>query len=316
MRDTPIEEKGEQKKGKEWPIVPGNYSLGEGDYRAVAEIRESITLPEELYIIKGKIVTPNLGVVRLVRNIVSNSNISYLILTGSTIPGFLPGQALLALKSNGVDADYQIIGAKGYQPVVKGLTKEEIEKFREDIQIIDLRGKDRSEIITRIKDLSPPDLEFSPIIKRVPTREITSHEFRTDQTIIGTLLERETFSDLWPTVLRHIWLFGNLRDLERGKVKEVLSLVSKVREPTESPYNKEFHMDESELDAYAENLLHPRAKKATYTYGNRLFNVGKLDAILEYLQENENTRRGIVSLWDPQVDVGKFDPPCSLVLNF
>ena len=60
--------------------------------------------------------TENLGIERVIRNVLANPNIRILLLCGEDtrqLIGHLPGQSLESLFANGLDEKKRIIGAKG-----------------------------------------------------------------------------------------------------------------------------------------------------------------------------------------------------------
>ena len=88
----------------------------------------------------GKDVTENIGIEKIVLNVISNPNIRFLILCGQDSLGHEVGQALISLVENGVDEEGRIIGAIGSMPILKNLTQQQIETFRKQVKIVDLRG--------------------------------------------------------------------------------------------------------------------------------------------------------------------------------
>lgn len=91
----------------------------------------------------GTMQTENLGIERVVANVVANANIRFLLLCGEDTRqpvGHLPGQSLLALAQNGLDERGRIIGANGRRPVVKNVSHGTVEHFRRTVQLIDLIG--------------------------------------------------------------------------------------------------------------------------------------------------------------------------------
>jgi len=301
-----------------WPKEPGNYKLGKGIHIAIAELGDSrFDIPEELYAIKGSIFTPNEGIVRLVRNVVSNPNIKYLVLVGEDVPGFWPGQALICLKKNGVDRDSRIIGAKGYMPYVKRLSASEIEEFRKRVEIIDLRGRELRDILKVLRALPLPPRRIPVKIINVNREYLEEARIYDNPLIIGDLIEEKTMMRIWPVVLRHIWLFGKVVENPRGRVKEVILLVSRILNPLKDRYFTDYKWSKDELDNYvAESFLNPEKPVAAYSYGNRLFGHGRLEDVINYLRENKETRRAVVSLWIPIEDVGSNDPPCLTQIQF
>lgn len=88
----------------------------------------------------GSLCTENLGIERMVRNVVANPRIRFLILCGKDSQGHRAGQAILSLKANGTDESKQIIGAMGPRPVLKNLSHDEITAFRQNVCVIDEIG--------------------------------------------------------------------------------------------------------------------------------------------------------------------------------
>jgi tetrahydromethanopterin S-methyltransferase subunit A len=100
--------------------------------------------------ISGMLQTENVGLEKIVCNVVANPNIRYIVLCGRESPGHLPGQSMLALKQNGVDDKKQIIGSDAPTPYLHNIPMEVIDRFRSQIVfIINLLcqpgGKDRSQ---------------------------------------------------------------------------------------------------------------------------------------------------------------------------
>lgn len=131
-----------------WPIVEGDYVIGNPKATIAICTLSDTDLTEELkangllerVTIIGTLATENLGIERVIRNLVANPNIGYLLLCGKESRGHKAGQAISSLKDNGVDKDNRIIGAVGPRPVLKNITKEEIEAFRQNIAVIDEIG--------------------------------------------------------------------------------------------------------------------------------------------------------------------------------
>lgn len=90
--------------------------------------------------IAGPLSTENLGIERVIRNLVTNPNIAFLILGGRDSRGHRAGQAILSLKANGVDENRRIVGARGPRPALKNVTDEELVAFRQRITVVDEIG--------------------------------------------------------------------------------------------------------------------------------------------------------------------------------
>lgn len=139
----------------EWPFVAGRYYLGDENSCVAVCTLTSIDLMEKFkdseslnkVAIIGKTVTENIGIEKIVQNIITNPNIRFLILCGQESYGHYVGQAINSLIKNGVDENGKIIGAIGPMPNVKNLTKEQVGTFQRQVEIVDLIGCDDMEKI-------------------------------------------------------------------------------------------------------------------------------------------------------------------------
>lgn len=147
-----------------WPPVPGEYfTFCDGPSCPVAvstlgsvELADNlaITRPKELCIV-GKTETENIGIDKVIKNTITNPTIHFLLLTGKDPKGHYSGRTILALGENGVDGDMRVIGSPGKRPILRNVTRQEIETFRKQVRIVDMIGcEDEKKIIEKIKELS------------------------------------------------------------------------------------------------------------------------------------------------------------------
>lgn len=103
----------------------------------------------------GTMHTENLGIERVIKNVLANPNIRFLVVCGEDAQqaiGHLPGQSLLALASNGLDAHGRIVGAKGKRPVLKNVTADEVRAFLSQVDVVDLVGEtDVGKVISAVE---------------------------------------------------------------------------------------------------------------------------------------------------------------------
>ena len=99
-----------------WPAVRSDCAVGDLEGR-VAVVTLASRLATVGAAISGPCVTENLGIEKIVANIISNSNIRFLILCGMESKGHLPGDTILALYNNGIDDNGKIIGSRGAIPL-------------------------------------------------------------------------------------------------------------------------------------------------------------------------------------------------------
>lgn len=140
---------------EKWPLVEGRYTVGNKNSPIAVCTNASIDEIEvdlKKVAIIGKCVTENIGIERIIQNIVSNSNIRYLILCGRNSKGHFVSQAIEALIENGIDKEKRIIGAKGNMPYLKNIDGELVERFRKQIKAINYTGEIDSKKIGEIID--------------------------------------------------------------------------------------------------------------------------------------------------------------------
>lgn len=134
-----------------WPPLPGDFEVVRyGAPVAVCTLNSnelmtamSSAAPEGLAIV-GTMHTENLGIERLIQNIMANPNIRFLVLCGEDTQqavGHLPGQSLASLTENGIDEAGRIVGAGGKRPVVKNVTREMVQAFRDQVELVSLLGE-------------------------------------------------------------------------------------------------------------------------------------------------------------------------------
>jgi tetrahydromethanopterin S-methyltransferase subunit A len=99
--------------------------------------------------LSGTIQTENIGIEKLICNVVANPNIRYLVIFGPESPGHQTGDALLMLLKNGMDEHRRIIGAQARTPYLFNLPMEYIARFRQQVSIINLVDEGDPELLRR-----------------------------------------------------------------------------------------------------------------------------------------------------------------------
>lgn len=130
-------------------------------------------IPPNEVAIYGPLKTENIGIEKIVANIVSNPHIRYLVICGEDIRGHRSGTSLIALHKNGIDESNKIIDAQGAIPYIENLKDEAIDRFRNQVEIINLIGiKDYVKITKIINDFTeknPPSYGKPYIAIRIKT---------------------------------------------------------------------------------------------------------------------------------------------------
>ncbi|ADL59122.1 MULTISPECIES: tetrahydromethanopterin S-methyltransferase subunit A [Methanothermobacter] len=145
-----------------WPVVNGDYIVGDPESPVAATTLASHIedIPVEAgAAIAGPCKTENLGIEKMIANLISNPNIRFLILCGSEVQGHITGQSIEALHQNGVDPDKRnIIGATGAIPYIENIPDEGIERFQKQLEIVNLIDvEDADAIKAKVKECIEKD---------------------------------------------------------------------------------------------------------------------------------------------------------------
>jgi tetrahydromethanopterin S-methyltransferase subunit A len=140
-----------------WPPLPGDFTvLDNAGHVAVCALTSRGLLervvearPRGVAIV-GTLYTENLGIERIITNVLSNPNITNLVFCGADSEqqiGHLPGQTFLSLFEHGVDARRRIIDAKGRRPLIKNISHDAIETFRKEIRVLNRTGEEDVDVV-------------------------------------------------------------------------------------------------------------------------------------------------------------------------
>ncbi|MBU4319622.1 MAG: hypothetical protein Q8N12_01710 [Thermodesulfovibrionales bacterium] len=100
--------------------------------------------------LSGTIQTENIGIEKMVCNIIGNPNIRYIVLTGTESPGHSTGDAIMALVKNVVDERKKIVGTRAPTPYFFNLPVEYSERFRKQIkEAVNLLNRGTPELIKK-----------------------------------------------------------------------------------------------------------------------------------------------------------------------
>jgi len=136
---------------REWPPIPGDFEVkNPGSCIAICTLGKKIDVDSD-YAIMGTCKTENIGIERMIVNIVSNPCIRYLVLAGPEVPGHKTGSSVRCLHQKGVDKETRkIVEAEGAIPYVENLPTEAIERFRMQVELIDMIDVTNPDDIARV----------------------------------------------------------------------------------------------------------------------------------------------------------------------
>lgn len=146
-------------KREGWPSLPGSYAA----LRYQAPVAVCTLTADDLHArirdqaasavaIVGTLQTENLGIERLIANVLGNCNIRFLVVCGADsrqVIGHLPGQSLVSLARSGLDPGGRIVEARGKRPRIRNISPEAVEHFRRTVEVVDRIGEaDVSALLT------------------------------------------------------------------------------------------------------------------------------------------------------------------------
>ena len=100
--------------------------------------------------LSGTIQTENIGIEKMVCNIIGNPNIRYVVLTGPESPGHSTGEAIIDLIKHGVDERKRIRNTNAPTPYLFNLPGDYIERFRNQIvSVVDLLNKGTPDLVRK-----------------------------------------------------------------------------------------------------------------------------------------------------------------------
>jgi tetrahydromethanopterin S-methyltransferase subunit A len=175
-------------KKAEWPHVPGQYFVTDPSAPVAVTTLGSVELAEQVsrsappgLCIVGKVETENIGIEKIIKNILSNPAIRFLVCAGNEPPKHLTGATMLALFENGIDQNKKIIGSPGMRPMLPNTSDAEVQAFRQRIEPVVMIGcTDVEQIHAKVTELAarpakgtqgqfvpPPDIPEQEAVKHV-----------------------------------------------------------------------------------------------------------------------------------------------------
>jgi tetrahydromethanopterin S-methyltransferase subunit A len=144
-----------------WPVINGDYVVGDPESPVAATTLGSHN--EDIPVAAGAAIagpckTENLGIEKMLANLISNPNLRFLILCGSEVQGHITGQSIEALHANGVDEKRKIAGASGAIPFIENIPDEGIERFQQQMELISMIDiEDAAQISAKVKECIEKD---------------------------------------------------------------------------------------------------------------------------------------------------------------
>jgi tetrahydromethanopterin S-methyltransferase subunit A len=144
-----------------WPLVKGEFISGDAN-SPVAVVTMGSNLDEKGICdagaaLCGSCKTENLGLEKVIANIVANPNIRFMLCCGTEVKGHLAGQTMIALHKGGVK-EGRVVGAEGAIPFIENLKDEAIKRFQEQVECVNImESEDLNAIKAKINELKARD---------------------------------------------------------------------------------------------------------------------------------------------------------------
>jgi len=171
-----------------WPFITGDYEVGDPNSCVAISSNGSYFHMEHLkgVAIQGPDKTENIGLEKMMANIISNPNIRFMIAAGAEVPGHLSGESLMALHKNGIDpSTRKIVGTRGAIPFIENVPGAAVERFRTQIvEVVDMMGvEDYGQLNAKVKELQAKDPGAFPeepmIVRLGGAEEVAGAELET-----------------------------------------------------------------------------------------------------------------------------------------
>lgn len=261
------------------------------------------------------------GINAMIRNVMANPNIRTIVIWGSEMS--LSGHSLLMFMKFGIDEKRKII--KGRGEIEAEIPDEVIAEFREKIEIVDLRGRTKDQLIDKMEELSKQKTEpFSKEIREFPKSEPRVEVLPSEQT--GFYVHGKTVAQTWLKLLNEIYKYGrpkHTRYSKNNELKEILNLTAVIEEedPNQIYFPEYLPFERGELEAYyAEIMTDREVPGVAYNYGRRMrqhFGVDQIQMMKELLKNRPDSKKMIAITTDPKLDwsnANNGDTPCLVMI--
>ncbi len=280
---------------------------------------DEINVPNEMFAVKGNLYSGS-GIKYLLRNLLANPKIRYLIVCGNDRA--CSGDDLVNLFESGTDEKGNIINSR--TRLDSRLTPELIGMVRKNVELIDMRGKDE-EIAAKIRELEEKPPYSSPLFVEEAEEKVSEMDVRD---ISGFRIESESIGGMWLRLIDLVMKFGETKKSEHGMMQKELLNTMAVIERDDGRIPGFLPFEKKDLDKYHETFFgRGHGKGMSYTYGERLFNYtlpgsevklekeskttfDQIGNALGHLKKSPHTRRAAAFTWNVHEDSVSKNPPC------
>jgi len=266
----------------------------------------------------GQLYSAARGLDPLVRNLLANPSVTHLFVYGRDLSK--SGAILEDFFRKGVSAHTTNHGTKCWRVnssagdgfVDIDVSIDAIEELRESLSFTRcLTIEDLKEQLSSAELAEPRADTFI-----FPKKKTELDFYPSEQTAIT--VRGKTVAETWLKILDTIARFGHVTETHYdSRQKEIIDLVSVVSDENASSFYVPSFLpcDKKELERYIPRVLtNKKYPDCNYTYGQRLrdfFGVDQIQALIDRIANELETRSAVASLWDPAKDgLKKSGTPC------
>ncbi|BBA79584.1 thymidylate synthase [cyanobacterium endosymbiont of Rhopalodia gibberula] len=288
-------------------------------------VRQSIAkrLNSEDYAVIGNLYSPTRGISPLIRNLLANPHVRYLVILQATKEDKNAGgcRCLLDFLRQGfrqgisdTGRNIWVINSKitGYVDIE--IPADILENLRRSLKYQEAISIEKAMNIIQ---------EFNQLKIEPWGEPLTFPERESYPTVLpgpryGHRIEGKTIAETWVKILHRIKTIGTIRQTMYGQWQELIDLIAIVTdEPPEFyfPEPNYLPIKRSFLKDYIEQILDdaPQREGVKYTYGQRLrswFGRDQIEQLINKLVEDIHSSRAVMSLWDVSDYEDSDSPPC------
>jgi len=254
------------------------------------------------YALAAPLYSRRRGISPLIRTLLANKNIRYILLTGADLDQ--GGHALKAFFEKGtkqhtiIDTDVEID---------EEIPQQALDNLRNNVTLIDKRDtkgktwKTFNELeIEKLPAYGKPEIFPQP--ENQPPLVWPSSQ--------GHHIQAKTLIESYLKFLHHLVRFGEVKRHIKDEPTKDLSCVTVTIDAID--YHRLLPFLKKEGVEYQQQILQSSGRGQPYTYGRRLrkgFGFDQVAHVLSLIKKDAYTRKGIMVLWDPGKDMQKRNSP-------
>nr|WP_199291759.1 MULTISPECIES: thymidylate synthase [Aphanizomenon] len=307
---------------------PNQLIYGSGQTAVITgwTVKETLRkhLKDNEYAVIGQLYSPTRGINLLIRNLLLNPHVRYLVILNATKEDKNAGacQCLGDFFRYGVEASISDTGRKSWviRSLIPGYIDIDIdinalEKLRHSVEIQDAisisDAVEKIQYYTQKETVAPWGIPL-----QFPMNIVEPTVF--PGTRYGHRIEGKTIAETWVKIIHRIKTTGTIRPTGYdGKWQELIDLMAVVTEEPDDFYFPEpnyLPIDRSFLEEYISQILDDAINQegVKYTYGQRLrswFGRDQIEQVIEKLIGEIDAASAVMTLWDVK-DHEKGGSPC------